>query len=218
MNIIVTSDLHGHLPKVPPCDMLLLVGDIFPGEMDHNCVAQGQWYDEVFEPWVEACPCKKVVMTFGNHDYFFEGLYDGVNDPTPNLEEKEIHLLNCGAEIMGLKIYGTPNVPPPFHNMCFAENPESLAEIFAGIPDDLDILLVHAAPILEGLGMGSDGVELGCQVLTDALSYKHIKYVFCGHIHTGNHKKVEWLGKTLYNVSYCDNDKNPQFDLLKIII
>lgn len=214
MNIVAISDLHGHLPQIPPCDMLLIVGDIFPGEMDKDYFAQADWYMGVFKPWVDASPCQKVVMTFGNHDYFFESLYDDINDLTPNLDQKEIHLVNCGAEIMGLKIYGTPNVQPPLHNLCFSETPEQLKQLFEAIPNDLDILLVHSAPLLGGLGTGSDGVEMGCQILTDAIADKHIKYVFCGHIHTGNHEKVEWRGKTLYNVSYCGNNKEPKYEPL----
>lgn len=119
---------------------------------------------------------------------------------------------------MGLKIYGTPNIPPPHHNFAFCQSPEELKRTFSEIPDNIDILISHGSPYGVGdLGLIDEG-DVGCKELTEAIADKNIRYVFCGHIHSGNHGRVEWRGKTLYNVSYCDDNKKPKYNVLEIEI
>ena len=216
MKLVVTSDTHGCFPNIPTCDIVIIAGDMFPGKYDRDIEAQSRWYDKKLKPWIEALPCRYVVIVPGNHDYYWEKIFEEVNDPIPNINSKEIVLCNCGVELMGLKIYGTPNIPPPLRNFAFSQTEQELKATFKQIPNHIDILISHAAPYgVGGLGEMEDG-DIGCKELTEAIADKKIRYLFCGHIHNGNHEKVEWQGKILYNVSYCDNNKEPKYDVLEI--
>jgi hypothetical protein len=42
--------------------------------------------------------------------------------------------------------------------------------------------------------------------LTNAILEKQPKNVFCGHIHSGKHGKIEFNGSNLYNVSRLNED------------
>ena len=82
-----------------------------------------------------------------------------------------------------------------------------------------DILIAHAAPFeIGGLAGVEDGLDVGSPELTAALESRKIRYVFCGHIHQGNHKRVKWRGMTLYNVSRCNNMKEVAYPLLTLEI
>lgn len=52
MRIAATSDLHGHLPEVPDCDLLLIAGDICPLE-DGSIRVQGRWLDTELLGWLQ---------------------------------------------------------------------------------------------------------------------------------------------------------------------
>lgn len=218
MKLIVTSDIHGHLPHIKPCDLFIVGGDIFPKEMDRDAVQQEKWYFDVCQPWIDTLPCRYVILVPGNHDYYFEKLYNERH--LQNLASQKLKVLcNNSIKIEGLSIYGTPNTLPPKHNFAFCQESDDLRETFARIPQQLDILIAHAAPYeIGGLAGVEDGLDVGSPELTEALKTKKIRYVFCGHIHQGNHKKVKWNGMQLYNVARCNNFKEVCFPLLDIDI
>lgn len=218
MKLIVTSDLHGHLPHISACDLFIIGGDVFPKEMDRDAEQQERWYFEVFEPWIETVPCKYVVMVPGNHDYYFEKLYK--ENHLRNIATQKLKVLcNNAMKLEGLTLYGTPNTLPPKHNFAFCQDSEALKETFQKIPNQLDILISHAAPYEVGRLAGvEDGLDVGSPELTEALKTRKIKYVFCGHIHHGNHKRVKWNGMQLYNVARCNNQKEVCYPLLTLEI
>ena len=51
MRIVALSDQHGYLPDVPPCDLLIVAGDVCPDRVgtslakDHPAKQKG-WFDE----------------------------------------------------------------------------------------------------------------------------------------------------------------------------
>lgn len=225
MKLVVTSDLHGYFPEIPPCDMVIVGGDVFPASVPKTVEAQREWHEVVFMRWVSALPCKHVVLVPGNHDYYWDDVFKPYGDgpgPVPDSTQKLIVLCNQGIELMGLTIYGTPNVPPAISCFAFTRTSDELQKIFSLIPDNLDILIAHGVPY----GVGHLGVmvkrgtvqDRGMWELTEAIEKKNIRYVFCGHVHTGSHERVEWRGKILYNVSYCDKKKLPAYDVLVLEI
>jgi hypothetical protein len=42
------SDLHGQLPVVDPCDVLLLAGDLVPLEVQEDDERSKRWFSDVF--------------------------------------------------------------------------------------------------------------------------------------------------------------------------
>ncbi len=101
MKIVAISDLHGYLPEIPPCDLLLIAGDLCP-TYDHHPDWQSRWLANHFGAWLERVPAKHIVGIAGNHDFVFE--------QTPHLVPRDLrwtYLQDSGTEIAGLKLYGT---------------------------------------------------------------------------------------------------------------
>lgn len=225
MKLVVTSDIHGHFPEIPSCDMVIIGGDVFPASVPKTYGAQRVWHEEAFLPWIATLHCKHVLFVPGNHDYYWEEIFRPYGDgpgPLPDISQKLIVLCNQGVTLMGLRIYGTPNVPPAISSFAFTRQSDELKHIFSLIPDNLDILISHGVPY----GVGQLGVmvkkgtiqDRGMPELTAAILDKKIRYVFCGHVHTGSHERAEWRGKVLYNVSYCDKKKLPAYEILVLEI
>src|SRR6186997_2995362 len=108
MLVSAVADLHGNLPEVPPCDLLLIAGDICPVR-DHGLRAQRQFLDGPFRQWLDAAPARHVVGVAGNHDFVFEQEPERV--PTDlrwtYLQDESTTI----ADLAGLKVYGTPWQP-----------------------------------------------------------------------------------------------------------
>jgi hypothetical protein len=51
MKIVAIADLHGILPEVPPCDLLLLAGDLTP-VTNHGVQFQADWLATEFRVWL----------------------------------------------------------------------------------------------------------------------------------------------------------------------
>jgi hypothetical protein len=66
------SDLHGFLPAVEPCDVLLLAGDLVPLEAQEDTGLSWRWFSEVFAKWVDEVPAGEVVAIAGNHDFMLQ--------------------------------------------------------------------------------------------------------------------------------------------------
>ncbi|MDD2594676.1 MAG: metallophosphoesterase [Bacteroidales bacterium] len=222
MKIAATADIHGHLPEVPACDVFTISGDIFPKEMDKASCFQQVWFEKSFLPWIDTLLCDNIVMIGGNHDYYFQEnnemllkMYNG--ERTTQYGKRLIYLCDTGICIDGVSFYGTPWVPKPTRNLAFFLEHDDLLEKFRQIPDHIDVLLTHASPCIERMGYVNDlDRDIGSVELLEALEERHIGFVLCGHIHSGNHDKVRWNGSTCYNLSYCDNHKNPAYPLVEI--
>jgi hypothetical protein len=74
MRLVAVSDLHGYLPEIPACDLLIVAGDVCPdrfsgGYARERPELQGNWICRVFFPWLAGVPAARCVVTWGNHDW-----------------------------------------------------------------------------------------------------------------------------------------------------
>jgi Icc-related predicted phosphoesterase len=200
MKIVAISDLHGTLPEIPPCDLLLIGGDLCP-RPNHREVFQAQWLDTEFRRWLDSLGhVRRVVGIAGNHDFVFHY--------RPTLVPGDLnwtYLQDRLVEIEGLRIWGTP-WQPIYHDWAFNATDEQRQRLWAQIPEPLDVLLVHGPP--RGYGdavqRGSGRVEqTGCPYLLQRIRQIRPELVIFGHIHEG---RGQWqLGPTtLANVCILD--------------
>lgn len=220
MKIVVTSDLHGYLPKeVPKCDLLLICGDIVPLDIQSDEEECRFWMMNSFISWCESLPCDKVLFICGNHEVGLRNSIDWLNTNFPK-DYYVTHLCDSLYEYNGVKIYGTPWCKI-FLNWAFMLPNDELKEKFSLIPDNLDILMTHDAPYGTSDICSQDIVwnthdHIGNIPLRDAVLSKSPKYNFHGHLHTSNHE-LEMLGNTkVYNVSYIDELYNPAFKMFEM--
>jgi Icc-related predicted phosphoesterase len=196
VKIVAISDLHGELNfSLPSANILTISGDICPCRGSHAPMAQMFWLKNTFFPWCDKLINKgifnHIVFIPGNHDFVFTKVVKYMPDSPFNMElPKCVHYL-CDSAITleGIKIYGTPWTPV-FCDWAYMREEYILDQIFAKIPKDLDILLVHGP----AHGWNDTIIEYnGYEHLGSRMLYKHIlrampKWVFCGHIHSGDHK------------------------------
>lgn len=209
MDVVCVSDLHGRLPEIPACDLLLIAGDVCPhlpgvgrvggaADMEH----QARWLDTAFRAWLDAVPARQVVGTWGNHDF--------VAERRPELIPTSLRwsvLVDAGTEVEGLRIWGSP-WQPWFHDWAFnaPRGPAGetyLAGKYAAIPDGTDILISHGPP--RGFGdLTEDLHRTGAQALTDWIASKRPRLVVTGHIHEARGQYAHPAGTRIINASVLD--------------
>jgi Icc-related predicted phosphoesterase len=231
MRIGVTSDLHGYLPEIEPCDILCICGDICP-TTNHSLEFQKSWLENEFFNW-----CKnlhtEIIFIAGNHDFIFQNeeykkqLFPKIEIPKYTSEriiqsQKGIltsywpatYLENESITIhmdQTIKIFGTPYCKQ-FGNWAFMRDNKTLDDKYSEIPDDVDILLSHDAPRLLDAGVildSDDQFNAGNPILADYVLVRKPKYVFCGHIHSGNHNLQTVENTQIANVSLVDENYQP---------
>lgn len=213
MIIRAVADLHGHLPDIKPCDLLLVGGDSLP-MYSHEPEYQREWCGDVFRPWLDSIDAE-VVGIGGNHDFIFQA------DPLVPRDLPWHYADDRMVEIDGLKIWGHPWVPHLRDWAFFADDP-MMEYIVDEIPDDVDILLSHGP----GLRMGSAdrvvyGEHVGCPSLTERVEQIKPKAFVCGHIHEGNgfyRLTVDDGFVPVYNVAHMDKQYRPVNPVVEIRI
>jgi Icc-related predicted phosphoesterase len=189
MQIVCTSDLHGRYPEIPPCDLVIVAGDVTP------FFRFGKWVQELPVP---------VVWIAGNHDVVLEGQeLAAARLPT--------YLCDSGTTAKGLTIYGSPWTPP-FNDWAFNASESELEQRFVAIPERLDILITHGPPygILDRC---MDGSRVGSVALLERLkSLRHPpKYHIFGHIHESYGSYKCPTSNTQYlNVAHVDTRHQPR--------
>jgi Icc-related predicted phosphoesterase len=197
MKVLAISDLHGYLPEIPACDLLLLGGDYCP---TRNLDQQRRFLTGEFTDWLNKIPARYIVGIGGNHDFILQ------EDRSINEYIPWVYLQDELVEIESVRIYGSPWTLPYF-DWAFMKPEYELRDLYVNIPKNLDILLTHG-PSYRHLDKTSGGVLSGSFSLHETIQrVKPDSHVF-GHIHEAHGIMDE--GKTrYYNVSYVENVWKP---------
>lgn len=204
--VCAISDLHGDLPEISSCELVLICGDIIPLNKQRSMKKSKSWFINHFIPWCESLPCKKVMFIAGNHDFWLhETNYEEIYELCPN---KVKYLKDNMFEHNEIKIYGTPwciGLP----NWAFYTANE---KEFENIPE-CDILISHQPPLM---GLVGTVLQPGFNYMKTFASLKLAekideikpKYALCGHVHSGNHIPETINDVTYVNVSIKDENYN----------
>jgi Icc-related predicted phosphoesterase len=194
--IVATADLHGNLPEVPQCDVLLVAGDVCPVS-DHRLDFQRRWLEDAFAPWLLRAPAAAIVGIAGNHDFVAEA------DPALVRGLPWTYLCDETALAGGLKVHGSP-FTPTFRDWAFMRDDGELVETWARVPDDVDVLVTHGPPFGRG-DLVVDGHRAGSETLALRLAeLERLRLHVFGHIHEGFGSRDRVGGALVANVSYVD--------------
>ena len=157
MRIVALSDQHGFLPDVPPCDLLIVAGDVCPDRFGpfmavHDPYQQQAWFDRTVRPWLAATPATHKLLTWGNHDWC--GQMCSFRSDTPaHARSTDLQILvdegttvpSGGGAGREMSVWATP-WSNPFMRWAFMKRPSDLERVYAAIPDGIDVLVSHQPP------------------------------------------------------------------------
>ena len=206
LKLSAISDLHGNLPSpdvFAEGDVLCICGDIVPLDFQRDMVKSIAWFCMKFIPWTDKLPFKKVILVFGNHDFFSEELgprhFNSADTVTRMLmpgsirgEHKIVILMDNSYKYEHFTFYGT-SWCPDLSNWAWYGDHDKLVSEYGKIPTGVDVLLTHCPPRFGDVGtvlqQGWNWMNnYGCQELAEEIDVKRPKWVFCGHVHSGDHK------------------------------
>lgn len=227
IKICAISDLHGYLPKIEPCDLVLICGDIVGLRAQRYPKSCKKWYIDWFKPWVNELPCDKVLFIPGNHEVGMEGHEEeykklfGPHDKATVLFHESYEYLGSDGETY--KIFGTPYCKI-FGNWAYMYPDDTLRQAFSEIPENLDILITHDQPyefgdiLLQEDYPWADGSHIGNKPLLEAILAKQPRYQLNGHLHSCSHEKIMINNTSHYNVSMKDEKYNIVYEPLYLDI
>lgn len=191
MLIDCLSDLHGHYPILPGGDLLIIAGDLTATDTEAE--------HEVFISWLRKQHYSKKIFIAGNHD-------GHCMDYEPFCLQLGEYLCDSGCEFAGLKIWGSPWTLE-FCDWHFMRKPHEMADVWAKIPSDTDILITHSPPkgILDATQRAN---RAGCQVLADKVAKIKPKLHVFGHIHEG-YGSLFRNGTHYVNAAHMDKEYRP---------
>ncbi len=195
MDVTCISDLHGHYPQLEGGDLLIVAGDL---------TAHDQLNEHVkFDEWVQDQLYRKVIVIGGNHDVAVQKgflprhctyLCDSGTEFEYSEEYEPEATGSCRPDCKffrtkKLKIWGSPWTKrfEGINPKCMAftvDTDEELAEKWAMIPDDTDILVTHCPPfmVLDQINNGKM-LSVGSISLRAKSSKIQPKLHVFGHIH-----------------------------------
>jgi Icc-related predicted phosphoesterase len=204
MRLVAVADthlFHAEL-RVPEGDVFIHAGDL----------CRGGTLDELKRAaeWIHSLPHRTKVVVAGNHDWSFSRTPAEARAVLGE-SERVIYLQDCGVELEGVKLWGSP-WQPEFNDWAFnLPRGAALAEKWALIPSGIDLLITHSPPqgIGDGDGKGYGGAgRLGCADLTARVTELAPALHLFGHIHDAG--GLWTIGKTVYaNVTTWECERQP---------
>lgn len=174
MKVVAVSDTHtfeGDLGTLPEGDVLIHAGDLLrAGTLEEL---------EPVAAWLKGQPHPYKIVVAGNHDGCF---LTQRSEALKLLGDGIIYLQDSGVEIQGVRFWGSP-WQPAYNDWAFnLPRGRALAERWARIPQETDVLITHCPPA--GIGDASDSPErAGCaDLLKRAQEVSPALHLF-GHIH-----------------------------------
>jgi Icc-related predicted phosphoesterase len=207
MRVGAVADLHGLLPTIPACDVLVIAGDVCPNE-DHGEAFQARWLEREFARWLAGLAglgVGRIVGIAGNHDFVFQRAPQSV---PRGLEWT--YLQDGGVTIDRVRFWGSPWTPW-FYDWAFnaprGEEGERFLQATYSAAEEADVLVVHGPPTGYG-DLTTRGVSAGSSALLAAIDRIEPALALYGHIHEG---RGRWRRGTseLANVAAVDEHYAP---------
>lgn len=200
MRLVCISDTHSMHRQitVPDGDILIHAGD---------CLGVGTLEElEDLDNWFSEQPHRHKILIAGNHDWC---LQDEPADAEA-LIRNAIYLRDSGTEIEGVKFWGSPWTPIFFDWAFNLARGEPIAERWAQIPADTDVLITHGPPagILDQVITATDSLAVGCDDLARELERLRLKMHVFGHIHE-SHGQQTLNDCRFVNASTCTGSYKP---------
>ncbi len=201
MIIDCISDLHGHYPQLEGGDLLIVAGDLTARDSPDERL--------MFLQWLADQKYRKKVWIGGNHDNSLVGM-----SFRKTREDAAEYLCDSGTEFEGLKIWGSPwtlrfdGINP--HCMAFTcSTEEELADKWALIPEDTDILVTHGPPFgLLDINKTQECVG-SVSLRNRAFNLEKIKLFIFGHVHEMGGRMVDLTCMKVVNASHVDERYQP---------
>jgi len=185
MRFVCVSDTHGnHRKDMPDGDVLLHTGDFSRRSIMAEVDELGEWLKLLCDQKGYA----RAIVIAGNHDVQFERTPEVARRTLLSYDERIVYLQDESYEFNGVKFWGSP-WQPEFFNWAFnLPRGKALAEKWALIPEDTDVLLTHGPPhgILDQCPhfKWRHAMEhVGCRELTERVEKVKPAFHQFGHIH-----------------------------------
>lgn len=227
MKVCAISDLHGDLPQLEPCELVLICGDSVPLSCQGSYNKTRKWYFNTFNDWAKKLDCNKVIFIAGNHELYLEN-HEGEYKANFLFNNKITYLCHNKYEYTSLdgkvySIFGTPYCQK-FGSWAFMLSNDILVDRYNEVPEGLDILITHDQPydfgdvLLQKDCPWATGENIGNGPLLGCILKKQPRYQFNGHLHSCDHNKIMIKNTVHYNVSLKDEHYNMVYNPLYIDI
>lgn len=211
MKICHISDSHERHAQLvlPEADILIHSGDF------SMTGAKAKVID--FIDWMARQPFKHKICIAGNHDLSLQEHHKSRKEILKLFKSNNIiYLKDSSIIIDGIKYYGSP-WQPVFYNWGFnLPRGKALADKWALIPDDVNVLITHGPPygvldlVVDDISNIGRDLHQGCQDLTNRLmNLTELKAHCFGHLHlNGGQQKI--LGNVIFsNAAICTDSYSP---------